>query len=274
MRARPARPQRPTRERILDAACDVIADSGMDDVRIARIATLAGVSPALVHYHFDTRDALLSQALEHSFELVGDVPMTRRRPLRLDGRPAARVDDRLLPALRRHRASATGSCGSSCGCAPSACLRCGLSPAQLYARYHAWFAETVEEGIVAGEFREADVDAVVSRLIALIDGLGVRALLQDPAMELARARGEIGAAMAEDARRPGGRADRAGGPAVSGLRRRELLRAGAGLALGAGWLGASGCGIGPQEQPVQTVRRARSARSRTATCSSSTGPTT
>jgi spermidine/putrescine transport system substrate-binding protein len=47
---------------------------------------------------------------------------------------------------------------------------------------------------------------------------------------------------------------------VSGLRRRELLRAGAGLALGAGCLGASGCGIGPQEQAVQTVRRARRTR--------------
>jgi spermidine/putrescine transport system substrate-binding protein len=39
--------------------------------------------------------------------------------------------------------------------------------------------------------------------------------------------------------------------------RRELLRRGAGVALGAAGLGAAGCGIGPQEQPVQVVRRAR-----------------
>jgi hypothetical protein len=70
--------------------------------------------------------------------------------------------------------------------------------AQLYARYHAWFAETVEEGVAAGEFREADVDAVVSRLTGLIDGLGLRVLLEDPAMELARARDEIGAALAAE----------------------------------------------------------------------------
>ena len=37
-------------------------------MRIARIAMDAGVSTALVHYHFDTREALLDEALEYSFE--------------------------------------------------------------------------------------------------------------------------------------------------------------------------------------------------------------
>ena len=101
VRARPAAPQRPTRERILDAACDVIAESGIDDVRIARIATLAGVSPALVHYHFDTREALLGQALEHSFDLVGDLRRRTRTPPA--GPPESGwLDDRLLHARPRH----------------------------------------------------------------------------------------------------------------------------------------------------------------------------
>ena len=197
MRARPAPQQRPTRERILDAACDVIAESGMDDVRIARIATLAGVSPALVHYHFDTREALLGQALEHSFEIVGDLRLTdadtarwtagQRLGWMIDAcMPDADLGERdwklwvelwlravRLPALR-----------------PVA--------AELYARYHAWFAEAVEEGIAAGEFGGVDVDAVVSRLIGLVDSLGLRALLDDPAMDLARARGLIRATLAAD----------------------------------------------------------------------------
>ena len=54
----------------------MIAEQGIDDVRIARIATLAGVSPPLVHYHFATREALLGEALEHSFELLGDLRTT------------------------------------------------------------------------------------------------------------------------------------------------------------------------------------------------------
>ena len=88
------------RERILDAACDVIAEHGIEDVRIARIATIAGVSPALVHYHFATREALLAEALEHSFELLGDVRTTQRRRRGLDVRAAARLDDRPVASVR------------------------------------------------------------------------------------------------------------------------------------------------------------------------------
>ncbi len=56
-----------------------IAREGIDDVRIARIAMDAGVSAALVHYHFDSRDALLAEALEHSYELRRRRAHRRRR---------------------------------------------------------------------------------------------------------------------------------------------------------------------------------------------------
>ena len=73
------------RQRILDAAVARIAREGIDEVRIARIAIDAGVSAALVHYHFESRDALLVEALEHSYELAGDVRMSDVA----DGAPAA-----------------------------------------------------------------------------------------------------------------------------------------------------------------------------------------
>jgi AcrR family transcriptional regulator len=60
-----------TRERILAAAVRRISSEGIDGVRIARIAMDAGVSASLVHYHFDTREALLAQALAWSYEHVG-----------------------------------------------------------------------------------------------------------------------------------------------------------------------------------------------------------
>ena len=69
---------RSARERILDAAVLRIASDGIDAVRIARIAMDARVSTALVHYHFATREALLAEALEHSYETVGDVPELSR----------------------------------------------------------------------------------------------------------------------------------------------------------------------------------------------------
>ena len=60
------------RERILEAACDLIAAEGIDDVRIARVAMRAGASTALVHHYFSTREELLEQAILHSFETVGE----------------------------------------------------------------------------------------------------------------------------------------------------------------------------------------------------------
>src|ERR1700754_2493310 len=62
--------ERDARERILEAACDLIAAEGIDDVRIARVAMRAGASTALVHHYFSTREELLEQALLHSFEVV------------------------------------------------------------------------------------------------------------------------------------------------------------------------------------------------------------
>ena len=37
----------------------------------------AGVSTALVHYHFDTREALLAEALDYSYAHAGDVRIER-----------------------------------------------------------------------------------------------------------------------------------------------------------------------------------------------------
>ena len=78
------------RARILDAAVKLIAREGINDVRIARIAMEAGVSPSLLHYHFASRDALLAEALEHSYELAGDDPHRPRRRAGAGGRAAAR----------------------------------------------------------------------------------------------------------------------------------------------------------------------------------------
>ena len=61
-----------TADRILEAACELIAEDGIDEVRIARVAQRAGASTSLVHHYFSTREELLEQALVHSFEQAGD----------------------------------------------------------------------------------------------------------------------------------------------------------------------------------------------------------
>jgi AcrR family transcriptional regulator len=167
-----------SRERILDAAIGRIARDGIDGVRIARIAMDAGVSTALVHYHFATREALLAEALEHSFERAGDTRTAE---------PSSRLRDMVEQCL-----PLPGEQEQDWVLWVELWLRAVRHPelrptaARLYARMHAWFVEAIE----AGDF-DCDADRVADRVLALLDGLGLRALLGDPAMPLERAREEV-----------------------------------------------------------------------------------
>jgi AcrR family transcriptional regulator len=184
-------------ERILEAACELIAAEGIDNVRIARVATRAGASTALVHHYFSTRDELLERALIHSFEQAGDERFQR-----------ARDDENATEALGRGLAQ----------CLPfpgpqerewvlwvELWLRAVREPAlrpvaaRLYARYRDWIAGLIRAGVESGEFR-ADVDdeELADAAMALLDGAGVRALMQDPEMDLDAARRLVAETLANE----------------------------------------------------------------------------
>jgi AcrR family transcriptional regulator len=175
------------RERILAAAVERIATDGIDDVRIARIAMDAAVSTSLVHYHFETREALLEQALEYSFELAGDVRIGDEEGDAPDHtRKLAAMVDQCLPypgPLERDWILWVELW-------LSAVRHPELRPtaARLYARMREWFAQAIAAGAEAGEFdSRADPEQTADRLLALCDGYGVRALLGDLPVEQARA---------------------------------------------------------------------------------------
>ena len=185
------------RERILAAAVRQFAGEGIDGVRIARIAIEAGVSPALVHYNFATREALLAEALDYSYALAAEARLEHSPP---EGATHARrlsmMIDQCLPTtpgltedwvlwvelwLRavRHRE---------------------LRPfaEELYARMRAWFADEIVAGIADGEFERCDPDEVADRTLALLDGFGVRHLIGDSAVPLERARRAVSGSLARD----------------------------------------------------------------------------
>jgi AcrR family transcriptional regulator len=54
---------------LLRSACDVIVERGLANTRTADVASAAGVSQALVFYHFGTKEGLLAQALAWAAEL-------------------------------------------------------------------------------------------------------------------------------------------------------------------------------------------------------------
>ena len=142
----------------------------------------AGVSTGLVHYHFATREALLGEALEHSFDLAGDVgDSTDLREMIDSCLPLPGEQERdwvlwvelWLRAVRHPELRPTA--------------------ARLYARMHAWFVHAIEEGGY-----DCDAAEVADHVLALIDGYGVRALLGDPAMPLEAAREKVWSALARE----------------------------------------------------------------------------
>src|SRR6185503_17086699 len=156
-----------TRERILEAACDLIAAQGIDEVRIDRVAMRAGASTALVHHYFSTREELLEQALIHSFELVGE----GRFP---DG-------DGEVESATAGLASAIRECLPEPGRPHRdwvlwvelwlrAVREPGLRPvaARLYERYRRWMEALIQAGVESGEFRSGvDVAATADLAMAL-----------------------------------------------------------------------------------------------------------
>ena len=175
------------RTRILEAAVRLIARDGLDEARMARIAMAAGVSPSLLHYHFESRDALLAEALEHSYETAGDERIAAADPALTPAVRLQRMNDQCLPNPGKLRDDWILWVELWLHAARRPELR--ATSARLYARMHDWFAETVHE------LGAADVARTTDRLLALIDGYGVRALAGDPEMPLARARAEIWAAI-------------------------------------------------------------------------------
>jgi AcrR family transcriptional regulator len=191
-----------TAARILDAACDLIAADGIDAVRIARVAQRAGASTSLVHHYFSTREELLEQALIHSFERAGD-DRFGEGGAEAEGGGAAAPGAAALAEAIRESLPAPGEREREWVLWVELWLRAVREPDlrpvanRLYERYRNWLASLVSDGIAAGEF-DADVDpaAVADLAISMLDGAGVRAMLDDPGMGVDQARRHVAEALA------------------------------------------------------------------------------
>ena len=186
------------RERILAAAVRRIASDGIDDVRIARIAMDAGVSPPLVHYHFDSRETLLAEALRYSYTRAGDARISGGET------PASSHAERLRQMIGQCLPT-TPALAEDWVLWVELWLRAVRHPEmrpvaeELYGRLREWFADAITAGIEAGEFSaDTDVMAAVDRTLALLDGLGIRVLIGDSSMPLQRARAAIESSLARE----------------------------------------------------------------------------
>ncbi|MEU8244991.1 TetR family transcriptional regulator C-terminal domain-containing protein [Nonomuraea sp. NPDC048916] len=157
------------REDLLKTACEVIAERGFGHTRTLDIARAAGVSQALLFYHFETKDRLFAQAFDYAArqhrETLAEIERLERPPL-----------DRLRTLLRR--------------CSPNG------SPDGWRLWIDAWaeamrsqdLEETsrgldeqgrtvlrgiIEDGVASGDFVCANPEDAAWRIFSLIDGLAI-----------------------------------------------------------------------------------------------------
>jgi AcrR family transcriptional regulator len=160
------------REEILSTTVDLLDRLGLASTRVADVAVALDVSPALVFYHFGTKDDLVAEAFAHAVEhdlhrlekaASGADPVARlRRVLRLygptgratgwrmwiDAWAVAQRDPHLRKVLKR-----------------------------LDQQWQDILRGVVDDGVATGVFTCPDPEATVARLSALVDGLSVAAVV-------------------------------------------------------------------------------------------------
>lgn len=159
------------REEILGATVEQVQSRGFANTRVADVATALGVSPALIFYHFETKDRLLAEAFAYAAE---------RDLVRLAGvvsRPGT-ATERLRAVLRLYSPSGSTPPGWTLWVdAWAAALReaeLRRVSKRLDLRWKEAVADIIADGVRSGEFTCADPHAAAWRITALIDGLAIQ----------------------------------------------------------------------------------------------------
>jgi AcrR family transcriptional regulator len=158
------------REEILAAAVDEVQTRGFGATRVADVAKALGVSPALVFYHFETKDRLLAAALQQAVE---------RDLARLDATVArGRTPiERVRGILRLYAPQGNAPGWTLWVDAWAEALRNKEMRDVARELDHRWketLADAIRAGNADGTFHCPDADATAWRLTAMLDGLAVQ----------------------------------------------------------------------------------------------------
>ena len=178
------------RLQVIEAAIHVISEKGLSETRIADVAKQAGLSAGLLLYYFDSKDALLREALtqvEESFyvEVFHELAGVHGAPARLLHLIEMSVPD---PDHRRGPVSMWKLWPEMWVRA----LRLEQAADRRRALDNRWrrtIADIVRDGQASGEFSD-DCDAAdfAMHLAALLDGLAIQVILEDPTVTAAKMR--------------------------------------------------------------------------------------
>jgi len=155
---------------ILRTACDVIAQRGLANTRTADVARAAGVSQALVFYHFATKERLLAQAFAYAAE---------QDLARLEAVLRSTVDpmEKLRRILRMYAPTGRSKSWTMWIDGWSESMRVPeveRVSRRLDLRWKEALGEVISAGVADGSFKCEDPGGAAWRINALIDGLAVQ----------------------------------------------------------------------------------------------------
>ncbi|MBO4209442.1 TetR/AcrR family transcriptional regulator [Micromonospora echinofusca] len=155
---------------LLRTACDVIVERGLANTRTADVAQAAGVSQALVFYHFATKERLLAQA----FAYAAEQDLARLDAVARSSAPPLTKLKRLLK-LYAHSSRPAAWAMRIDGWAES--LRTPeleKVSRRLDLRRREDLAAVIAAGVADGSFDCADPAGAAWRINAILDGLAVQ----------------------------------------------------------------------------------------------------
>ncbi|MGB8361740.1 MAG: TetR/AcrR family transcriptional regulator [Acidimicrobiia bacterium] len=175
------------RHDILSATVTAIAERGLCETRIADVADIVGVSPALVLYYFPTKAALLAESLIYLDRLFYESVAEKLED-------AGTAEDKLIVLIEEScpRPTMAGELPDSWVLWPATWEMSRLDPSLAAARarldeaWRAQIATIVEVGMATGEFAEVDARDFSLQLAAMLDGLAIEAMLGDPTVDANR----------------------------------------------------------------------------------------
>jgi AcrR family transcriptional regulator len=160
------------REEILRATVEVVNAQGFAATRVADVAGALGVSTALVFYHFETKDRLLSEAFayaaERDLERLASIASSRATA-------AGRLGRILTFYGPSPRPSQTWPLWIDAWAAALRIPELQEVSRRLDVHWKDTVAAVIAEGVATGEFTCPDAGGAAWRITALLDGLAVQA---------------------------------------------------------------------------------------------------
>ncbi|NGN65606.1 TetR family transcriptional regulator [Streptomyces sp. A7024] len=171
-------PDRPTQ--ILQATARLIAHRGVRGLRVEEVAAEAGVSTALIYYHFKNRAGLL----RHTLDFINRRAIRYTEPDVRAPDPRAQLTDMLLMELQddpsvRENSAAWGELRAT------AVFDSGLHE-ELAAATTAWVTDVADLIRQSEAAQDTDPQAAAERLVALVEGLSQQWLSRTLTLERAR----------------------------------------------------------------------------------------